>query len=251
MIDSTVSFVAMVSKLVPQLFLLLAITTAPSLVNAFLLPFSDALNSSGVMKMTNFFKSMENTEQTKNAFPIATSRSSSSLTAWRLPFGAANKLPKVGEDGMYHIASEEEYRALVDANHDKLIVLKIYSTWCKTCKAMAPKFEALARGIGTNHRGGSTLPIVWATLTYCEETNRFVRGTLGVKAVPSVQLYAGNGVLVDSFPCGPTKVSKILLPKLIDLIAKHVDVSTGTLKIVPANATAANDTTTNISKLHP
>lgn len=241
----------MVTMLVPRLFLLLAMTIAPSLVNAFLPPSSNELNTFGAMKTNRIFRSMESSIQTKNASPIATSVSSSSLSAWRLPFGTTTKLPKVGKDGMYHITNEEEYRALVDANPDKLIVLKVYSTWCKTCKAMAPKFEALARGIETNHRKGSTLPIVWATLSYCKETSSFVRRTLGVKAVPSVQLYAGNGVLVDSFPCGPSKVSKILLPKLIDLIADHVDVSTGTLKTMPESVTAVNDATTDISKLRP
>ena len=144
-------------------------------------------------------------------------------------------------------------RSLLEANHDKLIVLKVYSKWCKSCKAMGPKFEALARGIEANHRGGPALPIIWATLPYNQDTSHFARRTLGVKKVPSVQLYAGNGVMVDSFPCGPAKVKTVLLPKMAALVTNHVDVSTGTLRTIAANATgtATNQAATDIRKLRP
>lgn len=229
-------------SIILRLVLLVVVASATSMVKAFSPPASEVATTVGAVKLTSMQRSM----RIKNVVPIVTGGSSSSLAAWGLSFGAPSKLPKVGKDGMYHISNEDEYRSLLEANPDKLIVLKVYSKWCKTCKAMAPKFEALARGIERNPRGGSTLPIVWATLPYSKDTNHFVRRTLAVKAVPSVQLYAGNGVLVDSFPCGPAKVTKILLPKLVDLITNHVDVSTGTLK--PA---AANQVASDLRKLHP
>lgn len=131
----------------------------------------------------------------------------------------------------------------MDEYPDKLIVIKIYSTWCKTCKAMAPKFEALARGLNSSKNNSVRLPIIWATLAHDKRTHDFVRNTLKAKAVPSVQLYAGNGLIVDSFPCGPAKVAKVLKPKLVELIATHVDLSTGTLKTSGTTSTTPMVTT--------
>lgn len=129
----------------------------------------------------------------------------------------------------------------MEENPDKLIVLKVFSTWCKTCKALAPKFQGLARRLGNGKNGhlcGShqKLPIVWVSLAHSKENGCFVRHALGARAVPSIVLYSGNGVLEDCFACGPSKVATVLQPKLVDLISNHVDLSTGTLKTAAATA---------------
>ena len=140
----------------------------------------------------------------------------------------------------------------MEENPDKLIVLKVFSTWCKTCKALAPKFRALARRLG-NGKNGHTgaagshkqkLPIVWVSLAHSKENGCFVRHTLGARAVPSIVLYSGNGVLEDCFACGPSKVATVLQPKLVDLVSNHVDLSTGTLK----TAASAGVVTTNTKR---
>jgi len=174
---------------------------------------------------------------------VAPVESPSALNAWPSSFGSASKQsPKIGKDGLYHITTEEEYRILLEENPDKLVVLKVFSPWCKTCKAMAPKFQALAKGLGT--KGNLQLPIIWISLAYSKDLRAFVTSTLKVRAVPSVILYAGNGVQVDSFPCGPPKVATVLQPKLVDLISTHIDHSTNTLKSTEAGTVAANPPTT-------
>lgn len=168
--------------------------------------------------------------------PRITTGFSSSLNTWRTPFGSEKKVPTIGTDGLYHITTEEEYRSLMEENPDKLIVLKIFSPWCKSCKALAPKFQALAKRLGT---GDAKIPIIWISLAHSKENNPLVRSELGVNAVPFVLLYAGDGVLVDSFRCGPSKVATVLRPKLANLIANHVDISTGTLKNSAGTTAAA------------
>ena len=74
------------------------------------------------------------------------------------------------------------------------------------------------------------MPIVWADLAHSKKNKDFVKSELGVSALPSVQLYAGNGLKIDSFPCGPSKVIPVLKPKLVRLIQEHVDIETGQLK---------------------
>ncbi|MGK3742663.1 MAG: thiol-disulfide isomerase/thioredoxin [Bacillariaceae sp.] len=128
-----------------------------------------------------------------------------------------------------------------------MIVPKVFTPWCKTCKALAPKFQALARGLGGVHKISTTttssssssnsnsnnellLPIIWAEVPHSKWNKDFVKSVLGVSALPSVQLYAGNGMKVESFPCGPSKVSTILKPKLTRLIKEHVDIPIRQLK---------------------
>ena len=42
--------------------------------------------------------------------PRTTAGTSSSLNAWQMPFGSTKKSPTIGKDGLYHIATEQEYR---------------------------------------------------------------------------------------------------------------------------------------------
>ncbi len=111
----------------------------------------------------------------------------------------------------------------MEENRDTLVVLKVFSPWCKSCKALAPKIQALAKE-------NVNLPITWISLAYSKENKHLVRSELGVNAVPYILLYAGDCELVDCFRCGPAKVATILRPKLADLITKHIDLSAGILK---------------------
>ena len=132
------------------------------------------------------------------------------------------------------------HRLLMEENCNTLIVLRVFSPWCKSCKALAPKFQALAKE-------NANLPITWISLAFSKENKHLVRSELGVNAVPYVLLYAEDGELIDSFRCGPTKVGTILRPKLADLIDNHIDLSTRTLKIseVESKIQASDSQSTN------
>ena len=128
-------------------------------------------------------------------------------------------------------------RALLTANPDKLIILKVFAPWCKACKGLAPKFQALTRD-----EKYKNLPMVWASLNI-QNNKDFVK-SIGVLALPTVQLYAGNGSKVDTFPCGPSKVP-ILKRKLAQLVNEHVDAETRLLKpMVVAGDTVVADAST-------
>jgi len=131
-------------------------------------------------------------------------------------------LPEFGADGLYHITNEAEYKAVLENNKDKLIVLKVFAPWCKACKGLAPKFQGLVRD-----EKYKNLPIVWADLNI-QGNKDFVK-SIGVLALPTVQLYTGNGVKTDTFPCGPSKVP-VLKRKLIKLVNDNVDAKTRALK---------------------
>jgi len=63
--------------------------------------------------------------------------------------------------------------------------------------------------------------------------------TLGIMALPSIQIYAGSEGLVENFPCGPSKVP-MLRRKITETINDKVDPDTMRLKITdctrPENA---------------
>jgi len=62
--------------------------------------------------------------------------------------------------------------------------------------------------------------------------------SIGVLALPTVQFYAGQGLRVDTFPCGPSKVP-ILKKKLVQFVNEHVDAKTRQLK--PSVVTTEDD----------
>lgn len=123
-------------------------------------------------------------------------------------------------------------RALIDHHKDKLIVLKVYAPWCKACKGLEPKFNALVRDPKYD-----SLPIVWADLSI-QNNKEFVK-SIGVLALPTIQFYA-RGQRMETFACGPSKVP-ILKRKLVQFINEHVDPKTYALK--DAAAVAASDET--------
>jgi Ca2+-binding EF-hand superfamily protein/CRP-like cAMP-binding protein/thiol-disulfide isomerase/thioredoxin len=114
------------------------------------------------------------------------------------------------------------FRAFLEANPDKLIVLKVFAPWCRACKGLEPKYNALVQDDKYDN-----LPLVFADLTV-QHNKDFVK-SIGVLALPTIQFYAGSEGLVDNFPCGPSKVP-ILKRKLARFINERVDARTRTLK---------------------
>lgn len=155
----------------------------------------------------------------------------------------ASKIPPIGEDGVFTLLNKEEHEAFVEANSDKLIVLKVFAPWCRACKGLQPKFLAVVQDEKYHD-----LPLVWAQLSV-QHNKEFVQ-QIGVLALPTVQFYVG-GSLADTFPCGPSKVP-ILKRKLVQLVNDHVDPKTRKVKATSiaqakmgAITTMNNDTETS------
>jgi thiol-disulfide isomerase/thioredoxin len=104
--------------------------------------------------------------------------------------------PLLGDDGIYHITNREEYDALLQANPDQIIVLKVYAPWCRACKGLEPKFAGMV-----HDPKYETLPVLFADLSI-QHNKAFVQ-QIGVLALPTIQFYIGQAVQ-DNFPCGPS-----------------------------------------------
>lgn len=103
--------------------------------------------------------------------------------------------------GVYNIRNEAQHKALLDANMDKLVVLKHFAPWCKTCQRLGPRFKGLAR-----NPKYADAPIIFAELDISD--NKRFQSSLGVVALPTLQFYA-NGEIVETFAAGPTAWPKL------------------------------------------
>ncbi|GKY93933.1 hypothetical protein MPSEU_000360200 [Mayamaea pseudoterrestris] len=127
----------------------------------------------------------------------------------------------LGEDGIYQIENEQQHQTFMEANKDKLVVMKVFAPWCRACKGLEPKFVQIV-----HDPKFADLPIKFCQLSI-QHNKAFVK-ELGVLALPTIQFYVA-GTLADNFPCGPSKVP-ILKRKLATLINDHVDSETRLLK---------------------
>jgi thiol-disulfide isomerase/thioredoxin len=119
-------------------------------------------------------------------------------------------------------AKTHAHSAWINANPDKLMVVKFYAPWCRACKAVEPKFLQISKDPKY-----ADIPIVWGQLSV--QHNKAYVKSLGIMALPSIQIYAGSEGLVENFPCGPSKVP-MLRRKITETINDKIDPSTLTLK---------------------
>jgi calmodulin len=105
------------------------------------------------------------------------------------------------------------------------VVIKYYASYCRACKALEPKFQAVK-----DDRQLINLPIVWAEYE-SQRKNRELFQKLNVVALPTVQFYDGSRGLIENFPCGPAKIP-LLKQKLAQFLNSRVDPKTLQLKEV-------------------
>jgi thiol-disulfide isomerase/thioredoxin len=107
-------------------------------------------------------------------------------------------------------------RDFLQKHTDKLVVIKYYSTSCKACQALAPKYKAFVRN--HNNRVSHLDDVVFAEMAskYHGHNNKndnnndnnkkknmdFFERDLQLTALPSIQIYSG-GTLLESFACPP------------------------------------------------
>ncbi|CAB9513198.1 Thioredoxin-like 2 [Seminavis robusta] len=132
-------------------------------------------------------------------------------------------MPLLSPRGIYQIKSEWQYRNFLDANPDKLVVIKYFASYCRACKALEPKFVAVK-----DDRQLVDLPIVWAEYQ-SQRKNKDLFQQLNVLALPTVQFYDGDRGVVENFPCGPAKIP-LLKQKLAQFLNARVDPDTRQLK---------------------
>ena len=96
------------------------------------------------------------------------------------------------------IEGKENLLRTLDENADKLVVIKYFASWCRSCRSMKPRFERVASDWGSRAR--------FFEVEY-DKNKELCRDDLNLLALPTVQIYAGGAAgLLDTFSCGPSKV---------------------------------------------
>jgi len=137
---------------------------------------------------------------------------------------SGSPLLKQDSNGIYDLSTEEDHLALLAANPGKIIVLKFYAPWCRTCKGLEPKFVQVSKDPKY-----SNLPLLFAQMSV--QNNKSYIKSLEILALPSIHINAGIDGIVENFPCGPRKIP-ILKNKIAEVVNSKVDVKTLKLKSV-------------------
>mmetsp|Transcript_1586 Transcript_1586/g.2026 ORF Transcript_1586/g.2026 Transcript_1586/m.2026 type:complete len:245 (-) Transcript_1586:10-744(-) len=87
----------------------------------------------------------------------------------------------------------QEYKDIVADENNKMVVVRFFATWCKSCKAIAPHYYRLAR----QHPD-----IKFVDVAVTEKNSELHQG-LGVPSVPFAHIYHPDAGLVEEF-----KISK-------------------------------------------
>lgn len=85
---------------------------------------------------------------------------------------------------------------------ERVVYVLFHARFCRACKFVHPKFASLAEKYPHATFASVTL-----------EDGRELASRLGVRSVPSVQVYQGAHGKVEEFPCGPTS-----LPRLREIV---------------------------------
>lgn len=125
------------------------------------------------------------------------------------------EFPSQNEHGIYEIINADQHNAWLKANPDKLMVIKFFAPWCRACKSVEPKYIQISKDDKYKD-----IPIIFGQLSV--QHNKAYVKSLGIMALPSMQIYAGSEGLVENFPCGPSKIP-MLKRKLTDTINAKVD----------------------------
>ena len=106
-----------------------------------------------------------------------------------------------------NIRDEKEYEDLCQAAvmEDRHLCIKIYATWCRSCKAVAPKFARLAKDPEYSH-------VEFCALLFDE--NKALCKKLGIKTLPGIQVIAGSKGRLSPFTAGPSKFDRAVIASL-------------------------------------
>ena len=107
---------------------------------------------------------------------------------------------------------------------DRLAVVKVYASWCATCKKFDVRYRKIANQYGDTHddTGGMQISqrVRFAEMQYDNPANReLCQDLLNVTTFPYILLYKGRKGKVDEFHCSPAKFQR-----LVDAVKEHLEI---------------------------
>lgn len=114
------------------------------------------------------------------------------------------------------IHSVDELKYLLEED-SRMVAIKFYAPWCKTCQRLGSRFRRLAREWGD---GNCKQNVVQGRIRCAEvefedvETSRWVTEELQIKAIPTLQLYSGFSKVWEEVGAKNTKLLEDELHRL-------------------------------------
>lgn len=101
------------------------------------------------------------------------------------------------------VNSDAEFLQVLQRSATQLVVLRVHARWCRSCRALEPKWRRLARELQDVH---------FAEMEY--EANKMLAFRLSISKMPTFLIYDAQLGQVDNFTCGP---------KRAQLLREHID----------------------------
>lgn len=138
-------------------------------------------------------------------------RSAQSVAPPRMTLAPHPPKPSVSSDSSLSepvtlLTNVTQYLETLERHKDQLVVLKVFAPWCRSCLALTPKFNRLAREFPE---------IKFVKLNYEESKDLCYR--IGVTTMPTFVFYAGQAGEIEKFSCGPQRAA-ILREKIEDYL---------------------------------
>lgn len=129
-----------------------------------------------------------------------------------------NASPMVGSEPIIlKINSLDDLQCLLEEDEDRMVAIKFYAPWCKTCQRLGIDFGRLARKWGDVVSNGNFVQgrIRCAEVEFKSvEASRWVTEELRVKAIPTLQLYSGTSKMWEGIGAKNTKMLQDELRRL-------------------------------------
>eukprot|EP00308_Calcidiscus_leptoporus_P013372 CAMPEP_0119377788 /NCGR_PEP_ID=MMETSP1334-20130426/46628_1 /TAXON_ID=127549 /ORGANISM="Calcidiscus leptoporus, Strain RCC1130" /LENGTH=216 /DNA_ID=CAMNT_0007396811 /DNA_START=11 /DNA_END=661 /DNA_ORIENTATION=- len=137
---------------------------------------------------------------TASALCVSTGAARTRTSGPRPVFVRSSAAPVASHRALTQLSDDAQYQAKIDeaTRENKVVIIKFHASWCRACKAMAPKYQRVAED--------------WPELEFCEilfDNNKKLCKSLGIKILPYVEVIGGTLGKVEGFSCGPSKISRL------------------------------------------
>ena len=141
---------------------------------------------------------------------------------WRPNNGSGNT-SSGGSNKVFEIRQPQDLLDFVIAD-ERLSVVKVYASWCKTCAVFDIRYKKLASQLGDKYGDAAGKELLsrgnvrFAQMKFDDPNNEEMCKLLNATKLPYILIYKGSQGKVTDFQCGPAKFQM-----LIDAVNKFAD----------------------------